>query len=304
MSVIIYALIDPRTQQPRYVGLTRNLQKRVYQHLRVGTGNLHLRRWILLLHRLNLNLEVIILETVQDIDADMAECRWIADFKDLGFPLLNLTDGGERAYTVSDETRQRLSENKSAYYKSPNHKPSHFSFLNKSRIGIPLSTEHKRKVSESLKGKPQNHSIQERLAAAERFRKMWQNPDYRKRVMPACLEILRNGRERLKKFGSPLKGTTLAVEHRRKVSEAVRRAQTPEYREKLSAAMKLHSKRPEMTPERRAKIAEKLRRYYAEHSERRAQISRQVRTSNLPRDWHGRYQKVAIDGRGTIQESR
>lgn len=261
--VIIYALIDPRSGVARYVGLTRNLNARMSSHRRAKSVNRHLNHWIESLRIAGNEFGVRVLEIVpEDISGDV-EKRWIKRFRDDGLSLVNLTDGGEGNYSFSAEVRKKQSENKKEYYCRPDCIPSHFRALNKSRIGIPLSPEHKEKVSKALKGKTQVHSAEDRAASGNRMRERWKDPAYREKMLPICQETARKTHAIISERGNPRKGTKLTEEHRKKVSEGVRRAQTPEYLAKMSAIMKVKSKQPEMTPERRAKIAASLRAYNA-----------------------------------------
>jgi len=150
-TAIIYALSDPRTHEIRYVGLTRNLRLRLNQHRCAKCDNVHLRSWILSLRYAGMDFIVNILEIPMLQVADESERRWISRFRELGISLLNIAEGGEGAFRMSPETRRRLSDNKKQYYSRPDCTPSFFAKLNASRKGIPLSEEHRRRVSEGVR---------------------------------------------------------------------------------------------------------------------------------------------------------
>ena len=70
----IYALIDPRDNTIRYVGMSDDAQYRFYQHLQcIGIGERE-RQWIKELQQLNLSLTLQILETV-DPNIQEAACE-------------------------------------------------------------------------------------------------------------------------------------------------------------------------------------------------------------------------------------
>lgn len=92
-KVQIYALIDPRNSQIRYVGKTVNpLSLRLREHIWVSrTNRSKCRRaiWIKSLTEINLKPEIKLLETVDETDWKAAERKWETDLKAQGFDLLN-----------------------------------------------------------------------------------------------------------------------------------------------------------------------------------------------------------------------
>lgn len=98
-KVQIYALIDPRNNQIRYVGKTINtLQNRLREHIWISrTERSKCRRavWIKELFESNLKPEIVLLETVNENQWRKAEQKWEKDLKNQGFDLLNdLPTGG------------------------------------------------------------------------------------------------------------------------------------------------------------------------------------------------------------------
>lgn len=64
-KVVIYGIVDPISNQLRYVGQTSNFIKRKSSHIRTalkGTNNSHLYNWLSSLFRSSINPEFIILE--------------------------------------------------------------------------------------------------------------------------------------------------------------------------------------------------------------------------------------------------
>src|SRR3990167_5576743 len=91
----IYVLVDPRTQDARYVGWTFNVQKRIRDHIsKARRQRSHKANWLIQLERLGLRPEYMILETGFN-DWAKAEQRWIRYYRSRGVDLTNLTNGGE-----------------------------------------------------------------------------------------------------------------------------------------------------------------------------------------------------------------
>lgn len=192
MSIYIYCLGDPLTNEVRYVGLTRNLGRRYKQYIKGRGHTRHLRNWVECLRLEDRLPDLKIVGECSESDASFAERYWIYLLSTNGCRLLNLTSGGERAYSLSPEYRKALSESAKRGIAEGRRKipvptpearrkiaeacrarggnPDRFIAMNKARIGISLSEDHKRKVSASLKGRifSPEHRDKLRLAAAQR----------------------------------------------------------------------------------------------------------------------------------------
>ena len=126
----VYALIDPRTSEMRYVGFSRDVLRRVRDHLTLSDRtNTHRAHWLKSLRDVGLRPEVEVIETVERDAVKDAERFWIAYFRAMGCPLTNLTVGGDGNYgwqmpedvkrkigaksagrVVSQTTRSRMSD--------------------------------------------------------------------------------------------------------------------------------------------------------------------------------------------------
>lgn len=101
MEILIYKLIDPISNEVRYIGKTKNsLTKRLYEHFTIRNlqTNTHKNNWIKKLITLNLRPLIEIIEIVDEISWIEREMYWIKFFKDNGANLTNTTDGGEGAF--------------------------------------------------------------------------------------------------------------------------------------------------------------------------------------------------------------
>ena len=126
----------------KYVGISSNVKRR----FRNGKG--YERQPIMMNAILKYGWECVLTEIIctglSEAEAKSEEIRMIAEYRtaerEFGY---NQTLGGEGANgrTVSPENRRKTGERMSKIHK-----------------GVPLSEEHKRKISDSLKGKEKNYS--------------------------------------------------------------------------------------------------------------------------------------------------
>lgn len=97
----IYALIDPRTEEVRYIGKANSSQKRFAGHLRESRRKYPVYAWIQSLRAQSLIPRLQVLEVTDNwIEA---EKRWIESHRPSG-RLLNVADGGDEPY-CSPEVR-------------------------------------------------------------------------------------------------------------------------------------------------------------------------------------------------------
>ncbi|HVO44408.1 MAG TPA: GIY-YIG nuclease family protein, partial [Aggregatilineales bacterium] len=97
MTVYIYALIDPRDNSSRYVGMTRDPNKRLYQH-RSKSHNEEIKVWASELDDLGLSPTMRILEEVDDGDDwRISETYWVRQALKEGWPILNKKTGGDNS---------------------------------------------------------------------------------------------------------------------------------------------------------------------------------------------------------------
>lgn len=98
MKYLIYALTDPRTKEIRYIGQSTTGLLRPRAHTsptKLARTSTHQVNWIKGLVAAGLKYTITVLEHLAGIDGlDAAEIRWIAYGRECGWPLTNITAGG------------------------------------------------------------------------------------------------------------------------------------------------------------------------------------------------------------------
>jgi hypothetical protein len=99
--IAIYVLPDPVSLVPRYVGQTKDPQRRVQDHVDQAFDGRRLDsplyRWIRALWELGDLPELVVLEWVAEQEANERETNWIDRLRWDAAPLLNRTTGGHQA---------------------------------------------------------------------------------------------------------------------------------------------------------------------------------------------------------------
>lgn len=107
----VYVLIDPRTDEVRYVGKTsKPLRVRLAGHMH-DRGKYHRAYWVQQLVRQGYEPRIELVQEVHDDHWREAERYWIAYFRTIGCDLTNATAGGEggaKEYRHSDDTRAKM----------------------------------------------------------------------------------------------------------------------------------------------------------------------------------------------------
>jgi GIY-YIG catalytic domain/NUMOD3 motif len=160
----IYALCEPDNLVVRYVGKTVCLEQRYGEHLR-ETHKTYKCNWVQSLLNTGRMPVIIELECVPAGEgwADR-ERRWITYYRELGFPLTNLTDGGEgtSGMAKSDEHRAKIS----ASHQGKKMSPEAVAKSVASRRGRKVSDETKAKLSEIFRGRVFSDEHRAKLSAA------------------------------------------------------------------------------------------------------------------------------------------
>lgn len=97
IEVSIYALKDPRTDQIRYVGRARNVERRHREHCYYGSPNRKMRQWIVELSNQGLLPVVQVLEVTTDSEARAREHYWLTECSRTGDLLNAISIYGSRS---------------------------------------------------------------------------------------------------------------------------------------------------------------------------------------------------------------
>jgi hypothetical protein len=112
--MLIYALIDPRNGERRYIGqTTRTAHRRLRRHLArcyLDNADTHNNRWLRQLLALGLEPRIEVLERCDSLaDLSAAERRHIAGHRATGARLTNLTPGGDGGgHPHTPKSRQKI----------------------------------------------------------------------------------------------------------------------------------------------------------------------------------------------------
>lgn len=149
----IYTLIDPITNENRYVGFTsEDLEKRLNRHIQLARRPHKdwVHNWIYQLLNKNMKPIIYLLEIVKENDNwQDREKFWILKGRELGWKLTNLTIGGEGSigFKHSIETRQKISDI------ARNRSPEIYKKISNANKGKKASKETRQKMSNSKLGK-------------------------------------------------------------------------------------------------------------------------------------------------------
>ena len=200
MTVYIYALSDPITNEIRYVGKTINLKQRLKYHTCVSLRD-HRSAWIKSLRARGLKPQMDILEAIEnsdDNDWQEYECFWIKYLSFIGCRLCNLDSGGREGKVPNAETREKL--------RSVN-------------LGKKMSAAAIAKTRAAHLGTKRSEEA-------------------RARMREGCKRRPPLSKETLSKIGASLKGRTISAEQRAKISALHRgKVVTEEQKAKQRAAM-------------------------------------------------------------------
>jgi predicted GIY-YIG superfamily endonuclease len=161
--VIVYGLVDPRTDTLRYIGQSKDPRKRYWRHCHPAKNSYtHRDNWIRAILRQGLTPEFIELDSAAtQEDADLLECFWIASLRAAGALLLNREDGGKT-------TRGRLGQNLTAEQRAK---------ISEAHKGVKHSAETRMKMSQQRKGRKISEETRARISVTQMARhRAWKMP--------------------------------------------------------------------------------------------------------------------------------
>lgn len=93
-KIYIYALIDPKSDEIRYIGYTKNLGRRLSGHL-TDKSSTHKTNWIKSLIKKKQRPLIEIIDEVSESEKNFWEQHYISLYKSWGVRLTNSTEGGD-----------------------------------------------------------------------------------------------------------------------------------------------------------------------------------------------------------------
>lgn len=106
--IYIYGLVDPRNDEIRYIGASKNPRKRLIEHIRDTKRNYRV-IWINKLKRENLLPGIIIIEECTEENWQERERYLISFYRNQNARLTNLTDGGDGVVNPVQWVRNKMS---------------------------------------------------------------------------------------------------------------------------------------------------------------------------------------------------
>lgn len=157
----IYVLIDPLTNEVRYIGKTTMLlERRLHGHMTHLRGNTPKVNWIKKLKQSYQMPEIQVVQSFKDIsDDELNQCEiyWIKFYRESGCDLTNSTKGGEGLHGVklSEEARLRMSKSHKGKKLSEQHRKNISLRMhnNANALGKKFSEETRMRMSKSRRGK-------------------------------------------------------------------------------------------------------------------------------------------------------
>lgn len=261
MLIYIYGLYDPRNDELRYIGKSKDPNQRLFDHLSTVKNNeiSSKANWLRELISEGYIPLVKILEKTDDINWEEAEKRWIREGREKGLNLLNVADGG-------NNPPDWLGKKQSPYHVQKRVE------ARKAKGNYHHSEETRKKISENRKGKATGTD----------------NGFYGKKHPR---EIMDKIREINKNRPGVNKGRHLSDETKKKISEANKgKTRSAEDREKLSRLFKGRKMSPEFSEKARQRM---LGSHLSE------EIKEKLRQANLGKHHsHETKQKLSILSKG------
>lgn len=215
MPVFIYALCDPLSGTPRYIGKSLNPQRRLTYHLsqQKQGGNWQKKRWLSALREMGLRPTILILEVCTLENWCLKEAYWIRKYRGQTYALLNMTWGGDGPGCLDASQRARLSSLHKGVPKSAEHREKiRLAHLGRKHIGWkkpkPCSDERKKNISRALCGRKLTEEHKRKIGQAQIG--MWIG-----RTISA---------EQRAKISRALIGRKLTAMHKEKIAQGVRRS--------------------------------------------------------------------------------
>lgn len=182
---IVYGLIDPRTGEVRYVGKSSSGMSRPRQHQNIKSRKLETKcgLWLRDLYQDNHQVPCIIVlaECSSNEMALAEEIRLIAIFRQAGFPLTNITSGGQGSMgrPASDKTKEAVRKAHLGKVYTPE-QHARLRDLRKNQKPPVMTDESKARMVAKLTGRKQSDEVKAKKSLASK--RLWASPGYKEKM--------------------------------------------------------------------------------------------------------------------------
>lgn len=222
MEIKIYGLVDPRNNEIRYVGKTKNtLNVRLSRHINdKPKHNTYKHNWICSLKKENIKPIIIELETCNESNWIERERYWIKQYSNL----TNLTAGGEGCDYYPQEVLDKMSKGNKKAWENPEYRKN----ISIKRKEFWSNPENRKNQANKITGKIK--SKEECAEITKRNIEMWKNDEYREKMNKGASDRWKNDvyREKMLSYLN-------SEEHKNKISKLFKgKKRTNEEKEKIS----------------------------------------------------------------------
>lgn len=232
----IYTLLEPGTNDIRYVGVThRAPRQRLCEHISKANcrarGRSHRECWIRSLLKRGLRPAVEVIERGEGEAWPEVEMKWIAIYRSLGARLVNATDGGDgtSGHKWSAEERAAIGERTRNIHRGMKRTPESRALMSETQKRIYarmreegttrppriVTDELREKLSVAQRGKKVSPAARARMSERNKQR----GAETREKLRQA---VLRRPEEVRQAFAQANKGRKFSDEHRAKIAEGAR----------------------------------------------------------------------------------
>ena len=168
---VIYVLIDPNTDEVRYVGKAIDLYTRIKNHYKPSRliTKTHKNNWLNKLLSENKYVKINVVEELENYDLlNKAEIKWIKFYKELGCDLTNGTEGGDGG-KMSPESIEKMKKTKTGKPHSKKHREA----ISKANIGHIVTNETKLKIGAKNKSKIVSDETKLKMSESHKGQTSW-----------------------------------------------------------------------------------------------------------------------------------
>lgn len=181
---VIYALLDQRTRECRYIGKTRvGLRERLRRHIkdaRRSPGARKCTSWVFSLLSTGISPEIVQIEECGE-DWQEPERFWIAYMRYVGANLTNMREGGggENRSQPSDVVRKKISDASKAQFSRPGAREAASRYARDAWLD-PHFAEARRASLREISARPDY-----RMKQSAAKKSLWSDPDYARKMSDA-----------------------------------------------------------------------------------------------------------------------